>query len=145
MIIDRNCSYMNSVDRCYEMLLIIHETCLTSNISWSLHSGHNLSFSMFMAQRIWHNWRIFNTKLLLSEACDLVFVQTLLATFYRFAIFQDSAVCSVIRVIIVPRVIRAIRVFRITSVKPSKGIIAHQSHISQVNANAHSVSEWVTL
>ena len=54
------------------------------------HSGHNLSFSMFMAQRIWHNWRIFNTKLLLSEACDLVLVQTLLATFYRFAIFQDS-------------------------------------------------------
>ena len=54
------------------------------------HCGHNLSFSMFMAQRIWHNWRIFNTKLLLSEACDLVLVQTLLATFYRFAIFQDS-------------------------------------------------------
>ena len=36
MIIDRNCSWLNSVDRCYERLLFIHETCLTSNISWSL-------------------------------------------------------------------------------------------------------------
>ena len=36
MIIDRNCSCMNSGDRCYERLLFIHETCWSSNISWSL-------------------------------------------------------------------------------------------------------------
>ena len=44
-------------------------------------------------------------------------------------------VIKVIRVLIVTRVIMAIRVIMITSVKSSIGIITHQSHISQVNAN----------
>ena len=39
MIIDRNCSCMNSGDRCYERLLFINEKCWSSNISWYLFVG----------------------------------------------------------------------------------------------------------
>ena len=49
MIIDRNCSCMNSGDRCYERLLFIHETCWSSNISWSL-------FPWETATTLWQNW-----------------------------------------------------------------------------------------
>ena len=50
MIIDRNCSCMNSGDRCYERLLFIHETCWSSNISSSLTS----EFPWFWAPWKWH-------------------------------------------------------------------------------------------
>ena len=45
---------------------------------------------MFIIQRFWANCTIFNTKLTLSEACQLLSMQIQLATFYRFAIFQEE-------------------------------------------------------
>ena len=45
---------------------------------------------MFIIQRFWANCTIFNTKLTLSEACHLLLMQIQLATFYRFAIFQEE-------------------------------------------------------
>ena len=53
-------------------------------------------------------------------------------------------VIMVIMVIMIIRVIRAIRFVRITSVKSSIGIITHQGHISQVNANDQSVTHSVS-
>ena len=41
-------------------------------------------------------------------------------------------------------VIMVIRVIRVASVKSSKGILTHQGHISKVNENVHSVSQYVS-
>ena len=49
MIIDRNCSCMNSGDRCWERLLFINEKCWSSNISWSLFGD---SFIMKIGRQI---------------------------------------------------------------------------------------------
>ena len=57
---------------------------------WIRDSGHNMSFSMFIIQRFWANCTIFNTKLPLSAACHRLLMQIPLATFYRFAIFQEG-------------------------------------------------------
>ena len=62
-------------------------------------------------------------------------------------VIMVTRVIMVIRVIRVIRdimLIRVIRVIRVTSVKSLICILTHQGHISKVNANAHSVSKWVS-
>ena len=49
-----------------------------------------MPFSMFIIQRFWANCTIFNIKLTLSEAWHFLLMQIQLATFYRFAIFQEE-------------------------------------------------------
>ena len=59
----------------------------------------------------------------------------------RVRVIRIIRVIKVVRAIRVLMVIMVIRVIRVISLKSSIGILTHQSHISKVNANDHSLSK----